>query len=72
MKRTSVLNAEEPFDMPGEVLVNLAVAGHRLPASVGRVPINVVPGAWPKQLASSSIQLPDEFPALHTSTSLTW
>jgi len=58
--------------MPGKVLVNLAVAGHRLPASIGRVPVNVVPRSWPEQLASGSIQLPDEFPALHTGTSLTW
>ena len=43
LKGTSVLQAEEPFDMPGEVLVNFGVSGHRLPAPVGRVPVEVVP-----------------------------
>jgi hypothetical protein len=31
------------FDVPGQVFVNLGVAGHGLSAPVGRVPVNVVP-----------------------------
>ncbi len=38
----SLIKAEEPFDMPGEVLVNFGVAGYWLPASVDRIPVNVV------------------------------
>jgi hypothetical protein len=43
LKGISILQAEKPFDMPCEVLVNFGVSGHRLSAPVGRVPIDVVP-----------------------------
>jgi hypothetical protein len=63
--------AEVFFDMPGQGIVDLGMAGDRLPFAGGGVAVDIMPGTVAVEYASSLQKLPDQLTTPHKAISFT-
>jgi len=57
--------------MPSKCVVDLGMAGDRLPLASGWVPVDVMPGTVAVEYASSPLKLPDQLSTPHRAISFT-